>query len=87
MVDLSREEIEGIAEKVRREYSRSDYKTSFTSKIRHFDQAMLPWMTGLLGLITFLLIRRGSGWYLFTGALLVLAIINLLLIHNTPKKN
>jgi len=85
VVDLPRDEIEKIAAKVRGKGTRSPSGTTLADKIRRFDRSILPWLTGLLGVMTFLLIRRGSALYLVTGTLLILAIVNLLLIHQSPK--
>ena len=86
VVDLPRAEIDRIAEKVRQENTQAKSVNRLTSHLRRLNRAILPWLTGLLGIMTFLLIRRGSGWYLFTGALLILAIINMTIIYKSKKE-
>lgn len=72
MVGLSREEMERIAEEVRAEFRENKAPSSINQKA----QKIIPWTGILLIALTFLLMRRGSSWYIFTGILLVFVIFN-----------
>ncbi|MCG8338868.1 MAG: hypothetical protein MJE63_30535 [Proteobacteria bacterium] len=72
MVGLSREEMERIAEEVRAEFRENEAPSSINQKA----QRIIPWTGILLIALTFLLMRRGSSWYIFTGILLVFVIFN-----------
>jgi VIT1/CCC1 family predicted Fe2+/Mn2+ transporter len=72
MVSLSREEMERIAEEVRAEFQENKSKNTFSQKAR----GIVPWTGIILIILTFLLMRRGSSWYVFTGILLVFVVFN-----------
>lgn len=71
MVSLSRAEMEGIAEEVKKEYQQQQSPIPKTG-----GHWLFPW-TGLgLVILTFYLMRRGISWYLFTGLLLIFVLLN-----------
>jgi VIT1/CCC1 family predicted Fe2+/Mn2+ transporter len=72
MVSLSRVEMERIAEEVRAEFQENKSKNTFSQKAR----GIVPWTGIILIILTFLLMRRGSSWYVFTGILLVFVVFN-----------
>ena len=74
MVPLSREEMERIADEVRAEYQNQkpdSEKPGVVSRV-------FPWLTILLVVTTFFLLRRGSSWVLISGLILLFALLNIL---------
>lgn len=77
IVSLSREEMEKIAEQVRKEFSGDGAEKPFSKKSRSRNW-MFPWGAVILLIITILLARRGSSWYLFAGFIVIMVLYNLL---------
>lgn len=73
MVHLSREEMEKIAEEVRKEYTATPPPRNNKSAI----QGLLPWAAISLIIITFFLLRKGSSWIMISGLLLLFILFNL----------
>ena len=82
MVSISREEMERIAEEVRLEFQGEKTTSSINKKV----QRIIPWTGLALIVITFLLMRRGSSWYMITGILLLFVIFNYF-FRNPPPDN
>lgn len=74
MVHLSREEMEKIAEEVRKDYATSSPKKQKTSTFNW----LFPWATLLLIFLTFFLLRKGSSWVLISGLILLFIVINVI---------
>ena len=81
MVSLPREKMERIAEEVRAEYDeRNQYPAEESTA-----SWLYPFGAILLIVVTFFLARRGSAWYLFTGLILLAAILNYFLRRPSTK--
>ncbi len=92
MIDLPREEMEKIAQKVCDEFN-----VGFTPKLdsqpppakgkKTFDTFVSPWTSAFFLLMTLYLIRRGSYWYLLSGLLLLICIVNLIIKFKSKNNN
>ena len=82
MVSLNRDEMERIAAEVRAEFEEKVSRQPDKQKVSR----IIPWAGIILIALTFLLMRRGSSWYVFTGILLIFIIFNYF-FRNPPPDN
>lgn len=79
MVTLSRQEMEEIAEQVRKEFKEKSEPVSGSK-----GRWVFPWFSLGLIALTFMLARRGSHWYLYTAIILAFVCLNYF-IRKPPK--
>lgn len=82
MVNLSREEMERIVEEVQAEFNEDDVSPqgvpSAPPKQEVVERFVFPWTALLLFVVTYYLVRRGSPFYLASGALFVVALLGVM---------
>lgn len=91
IVDMSREDIEKIAEEVRSEYRGSSKTKTADNQLKKKDGpgSRLKWVVVGSFLVTYFLVRRGSPLYLVTGVICLVLFVKLLfdLISRSNNKS